>query len=94
MLGIPEGRGIIFAIIYYGIGVIILAMLIRVIASWFRIDERYAIIRFMARLTDPFILPIRRIMPRMGMFDFSFIIAWFMLITIQTLLVQALPLGW
>ena len=94
MLGIPPDRGIIFAIIYYGIGVIILAMLIRVIASWFRIDERYAIIRFLAKLTDPFILPIRRIMPRAGIFDFSFIIAWFMLLTIQTLLVQALPPGW
>ncbi len=62
MLGVPENHGIIYAIILYGTGAIIIAMLVRAIASWFRIDERYAFIRFLARLTDPFIVPIRRIM--------------------------------
>lgn len=81
-------------LIYYGIGFIILLMLVRMIASWFRIDERNAIIRFCARMTDPFILPIRRTIRPMGFFDFSFLIAWFLLITIQTLLLQALPTGW
>ena len=82
-------------LITYGIGAIILAMLIRALASWVRIDERYAFIRFLARITDPFILPIRRIIrPAIGMFDLSFLVAWFMLQTIQFLLVQALPPGW
>ena len=81
-------------IIYYGIGFIILAMIVRAFASWFRLDERYAIIRFLARITDPFIEPIRRIVPPIGMFDMAFIIAFFMLRTLQVLLLQALPLGW
>lgn len=81
-------------IITYGIGLIILAMLIRVLCSWFRIDERYAFVRFLARLTDPFIDPIRRIIRPSGVLDWSFLIAWFLLITIQTLLLQALPAGW
>ena len=81
-------------IIYYGIGFIILAMIVRAFASWFRIDERYAIIRFLARITDPFIEPIRRIIPPIGMFDMAFIIAFFMLRTLQILLLQALPRGW
>ncbi len=80
--------------IYYGIGFIILAMIVRAFASWFRIDERYAIIRFLARITDPFIEPIRRIIPPIGMFDMAFIIAFFMLRTLQVLLLQALPRGW
>jgi YggT family protein len=78
----------------YGIGFIILAMLVRAIASWFRLDERYAFIRFLARLTDPFIEPIRRIVRPVGVFDWSFFIAWFMLQTLQILLLQALPRGW
>ncbi|QBD81331.1 YggT family protein [Ktedonosporobacter rubrisoli] len=78
-------------LVTYGIPLIILAMLVRAIASWFRIDERYAIIRFLARITDPFIDPIRRFVPPMGMFDMSFLIAWFMLTTLQILLLQALP---
>jgi len=81
-------------IIYYGIGFIILAMIVRAFASWFRLDERYAIIRFLARITDPFIEPIRRIIPPIGMFDMAFIIAFFMLRTLQVLLLQAVPRGW
>ena len=79
MLGIPPDHGIIYAIIYYGIGALILALLIRAIASWFRMDERYAFIRFLARLTDPFITPIRRVVRSVGVIDLSFLIAWFLL---------------
>jgi YggT family protein len=92
MFGLPIP--IVSWIIYYGIGFIILAMIVRAFASWFRLDERYAIIRFLARITDPFIEPIRRIIPPIGMFDMAFIIAFFMLKTLQVLLLQALPRGW
>ncbi len=92
MFGLPIP--IVSWIIYYGIGFIILAMIVRAFASWFRIDERYAVIRFLARITDPFIEPIRRIIPPIGMFDMAFIIAFFMLRTLQILLLQALPRGW
>jgi YggT family protein len=84
---------IIIGLAKYGIDALVIAMLIRVFASWFQFDERFAFIRFLARLTDPFILPIRRIVrPAAGAFDFSFLITWFLLITVQTLLLQALPL--
>ena len=92
MFGLPVP--IVSWIIYYGIGFIILAMIVRAFASWFRVDERFAIIRFLARITDPFIDPIRRIIPPIGMFDMAFIIAFFMLRTLQILLLQALPRGW
>ena len=92
MFGLPVP--IVSWIIYYGIGFIILAMIVRAFASWFRLDERYAIIRFLARITDPFIEPIRRIVPPIGMFDMAFIIAFFMLRTLQVLLLQAVPRGW
>jgi YggT family protein len=92
MFGLPIP--IVSWIIYYGIGFLILAMIVRAFASWFRLDERYAIIRFLVRITDPFIEPIRRIIPPIGMFDMAFIIAFFMLKTLQVLLLQALPRGW
>jgi len=92
--GIPPDQGIISGIILYGTGAIIIAMFVRAIASWFRIDERYAIIRFLARLTDSFIVPIRRIIRPVGIFDIAFFIGWFMVITMQHLLLQALPKGW
>jgi YggT family protein len=92
MFGFPIP--IVNYIVYYGIGFIILAMIVRAFASWFRIDERYAIIRFLARITDPFINPVRRIVPPMGMFDIAFIIAFFLLRTLQVLLLQGIPHNW
>lgn len=94
LFGIPAGHGIIYGIILYGVGILLLALLIRAVASWVRIDERYAFIRFLAKLTDPFILPIRRLVPPIGMIDVAFILAFFLLFTLQILLVQALPFGW
>ncbi len=85
---------IVHWLVIYGIGFIILAMLVRAIASWFRFDERFAIIRFLAKVTDPFIAPIRRFMKPVGILDLSFLVAWFMLSTLQVLLLQALPNGW
>jgi YggT family protein len=75
-------------------GALILALLIRAIASWVHIDERYAFIRFLARITDPFILPIRRIIGQVWVIDLSFFVTWFLLMTLETLLLQALPPGW
>ena len=85
---------IVHWIVQFGIGFLILAMLVRAIASWFRIDERYAIIRFLARITDPFIAPIRRFVRPVWIIDVSWLVAWFMLSTIEILLLQALPPGW
>lgn len=77
-----------------GIGLIIVAMVVRFIASWFQIDERFAFIRFLAYITDPFIVPVRRIVKPVWMIDLSFLIAWFLLGILQLLLLQALPAGW
>jgi len=81
-------------IITYGIGFIIVAMFVRAIASWFGINERYAIIRFLAKVSDPFILPIRRILPPVGVIDISFFIAFFMLRVFMLLLQQSIPSSW
>ncbi len=85
---------ILHLIVVYGIGIILFAIFARVIASWFRIDERFAIVRFLAYLTDPFLLPIRRFVPPVGFLDMSWIIATFMLQTVQILLLQSLPNSW
>ena len=92
MFGLPVP--IVHWFVQFGIGFLILAMLVRMIASWFRIDERYAIIRFLARITDPFIAPIRRFVRPVWIIDVSWLVAWVMLSTISILLLQALPSGW
>ena len=81
-------------VIFYGIGFLILALFVRVILSWFGINERFSIIRFLARISDPFLEPPRRIIRPVGVFDMSFLIVTFFLLTVQRLLLQALPPGW
>ena len=85
---------IMHLLVQYGIGAIILAMLIRAIASMMQLDERIAFIRFLARITDPFIDPVRQVVKPIGVFDLSFFITWFLLGTMTTLFLQALPVGW
>jgi YggT family protein len=81
-------------IVSYGIIALIVAILIRVLAGWINLDERVAFIRFLARITDPFIVPCRRIVGRTGILDFSYLVATFLLITLRILLIQSLPVGW
>jgi uncharacterized protein YggT (Ycf19 family) len=85
---------IVFLIVYYGITALIIAIFIRVIASWLNIDERVTFIRILARMTDPFIVPCRRLIGRVGVLDLSYLVATFLLITLRILLVQSLPPGW
>lgn len=47
----------------------------RAILSWFNMDASSPIIQVLSSITDPIVEPIRRIMPRMGMFDLSPMIA-------------------
>ena len=51
--------------------VLSLAIIIRIILSWFapRSANTFSIILY--RITEPVLAPLRRIIPRAGMFDFS-----------------------
>lgn len=88
LLGIPS------LIISISIILLIIAILVRVFASWFGFDERFAFIRFLARLTDPLLEPMRRIVPPIRSIDFSFFIVTFLLIILRYLLLQAMPASW
>jgi YggT family protein len=89
MLELP--LAILRGLIDYGITALIIAIFIRVLASWINLDERVAFIRFLARLTDPFIIPCRRIIGRVGILDLSYLVATFLLFTLKILLLQSLP---
>lgn len=56
--------------------VLIFAVLVRVIASWFGIGRHHPVIGLTYRMTDWIVEPIRRVVPPLGMFDISPIIAW------------------
>jgi YggT family protein len=91
MLALPLALAILRGIVDYGITALIIAIFIRVLASWINLDERVAFIRFLARITDPFIIPCRRLIGRVGILDLSYLVATFLLFTLKILLLQSLP---
>jgi YggT family protein len=62
---------------------IMVALLIRVISSWFGISPYRPWMRPVMLLTDWIIEPIRRILPPFGMIDFSPVVAWLVLSVVR-----------
>ena len=67
------------AVVSSAFTVVMVAIFIRVIASWFGIGPYRTWMRPLVLLTDWIIQPIRRILPSTGMIDFSPMVAWLIL---------------
>jgi YggT family protein len=66
--------------------VLSLAILARVLLSWVRVDPTHPAVQLLFDVTEPIMRPIRDMMPAMGMFDFSPIIALLLLNVLEGLL--------
>jgi len=67
-LGNPK---IVIGFILYGLlSLLVLFIFIRFISSWF-VFSRSTFLGFVSRVTDPILLPVRRLIPPIGMFDIS-----------------------
>lgn len=62
----------------------------RAIMSWFDPGFRSQIGQIVFNLTEPVVEPIRRVLPRTGGLDFSVMVAIFLVIILQRMLIQAL----
>ena len=69
--------------------VLMFAIIGRAIISWFDPTFRNSISRILFEVTEPILAPIRSIMPRTGMMDFSPIIAWVIIYVLQIALSRA-----
>ena len=66
-------------------------IVIRAVLSWFSPDPYNTLYQILYRLTEPVLGYIRRVMPfRTGMIDISPIVAFLVIIFLQTFLVQSL----
>jgi YggT family protein len=54
----------------------------RALLSWFPNTRKNQLVQILVQLTDPILVPLSRIIPRAGMFDFSPMIAIFVLFTV------------
>ncbi len=67
-----------------------LAILIRVILSWVRLDPYHPVSVFIHQVTEPVLAPIRRFLPSTGMIDFSPLIALVLIQVVQVVLSRLL----
>ena len=63
----------------------------RVILSWFpQVSPSNPLVQFVFAVTEPVLAPIRRVLPRFGVFDLSPMIALILFSIIRTVLLQTL----
>jgi YggT family protein len=55
----------------YFLWALIIALLLRSVLSWVPMDRNNPFVRLVDTVTDPLVEPVRRVMPRTGMIDFS-----------------------
>jgi YggT family protein len=72
-------RDWIRVLVSWTFSLIMLAIFVRVIASWFGVSEYRRWMRPLVFLSDWIVQPIRRILPPTGMIDFSPMVAWLVL---------------
>jgi YggT family protein len=70
--------------------VLMAALIVRVIASWFGISPYRSWMRPVMALTDWLVEPIRRILPPVGMIDFSPLVAWLVLSLLRSFVLSFL----
>ncbi|MEK6283959.1 MAG: YggT family protein [Acidobacteriota bacterium] len=80
-------------VLYGMVSFYILLIFIRIIFSWGMISYRNRIMRFLANATDPMLGPLRRIVPTVGAFDISPIVAFIILWLIQAAIAGTLLRG-
>ena len=66
--------------------VMAVAVVIRSLLSWFPVDPNNFLVVFLVTVTDPILLPLRRIIPRLDMIDLSPMVAILLLMFISWLL--------
>jgi len=80
-----ELMGIIYNLINIIFDVYTWLLIIRIILSWIRHNPYQPVFRFIYEVTEPFLGLFRRVIPPLGMFDLSPIVAFFVLQIIRQL---------
>ena len=65
-----------------------MAILMRVILSWFRLDPYHPFVQIVHQITEPVIGPLRRIIPSIGMIDITPVVALIVLQIVQEILLS------
>jgi YggT family protein len=81
-------RGVLRVVVYYAGQLLALALLVRVIGSWVGAGRHRRWMRPVYVLTDWIVEPLRRVIPPLGMFDISPLVAWLLVQLVVGLLMR------
>ena len=76
----------VVAILQLFLNLLVFAIFARAIISWFPVDPRGPIVQALDAITEPILMPLRRVIPRVGMIDLTPMIAIFLLAFIAQVL--------
>ena len=71
-----------------------LFIFIRIIFSWGRVSHTNRVMRFLLDVTDPLLVPLQRVIPPLGVFDISPIVAFIIIWLFQQAIAVTLLRGW
>jgi YggT family protein len=78
--------GIFHLLVSWTFTILKLALIVRVVSSWLPISPYSGWIRWSYALSEPILVPMRRIVPAMGGIDFTPILAYFLLDIVESIL--------
>jgi YggT family protein len=81
-------------LVYGLLSLYLLLITIRIIFSWGQVSYVNPVMRFLVRTTDPLLVPLRQVIPPLGMFDISPIIAFIIIWLFQAAVAMTLLRGW
>lgn len=70
-----------------------LAIIARALISWFPISPHHPIVIFLNQITEPFLAPLRRLLPMAGGLDLSPLVALILLQVLERILISILVGG-
>ena len=85
-----ESGSILFVAIQWTFGILQIALFARVVSSWVGGSQYSKWWRWSYVITEPILAPLRRVIPTIGMFDITIIVAYFGLQLLERLVLGAL----
>jgi YggT family protein len=84
------GRSVLYIALDWTLGLLALALVVRVVASWIGLSRDHRWMRPVVLATEWFIAPLRRILPPFAMLDLSPLFAWFLIQLVRALVLPLL----
>ncbi len=80
---------LMFRTIYSGLTLYMMLILVRWLGGWLGLEVEFGRLRWIARLTDPLINALRRILPPMGPVDFGPVAALLLVWLVRVIVTRA-----